>query len=302
MIGILISTFERYAKIAHFTKQEIKKQWVGYPPLFFSGLLEQGERYLSFKSDSRDWMGVTLEAVIEMRHRGLTHAYLILDDHPPVGPCHDRFLNEVLPALARKLEAVYIGLLGYGQHRNVNGIVLGQENGFLEQCSPSYLWKFSLHPGLWNLEALEMILKQRHAAYCKGERTAWNFERHEDSCEDDLLQAFSSRCFRVCGSAFLQEPTTMKHQIRQEALRRFLIDIILFVTKKTCGLDARKAVEKKLLWHFGHYLGPYPLFWSGLMQQGKAHHGFTQWLKAYGSKQLQEEYKNLTSPDAQLLQ
>jgi hypothetical protein len=230
-----------------------------------------------------------------MRDRGLTHTYLILDDHPPVGPCHDHFLNEILPALARKLEAVYIGLLGYGQHRNVHGIVLGKENGFLEQCSPSYLWKFSLHPGLWNLEALEVILKQRHAAYGKGGRTAWNFERYEDSCEDALLQPFLSRCFRVCGTSFLQEPTTMKHQIRQEAIRRFFIDVSLFVTKTTHGLDSRKTLEKKLLWHFGHYLGPYPLFWSGLMQQGKPHQGFTKWLKMYGSKELQEGYKNLMS-------
>lgn len=293
MIGILISTFERYERIAHFTELQIRKQWAGHPPIFFSGLLRQKAYYLDFKSDARDWMGVTLEAVEQMLDRGFTHAYLILDDHPPVGSCHDIFLNECLPTLAMQLNAVYIGLLGYGQHRSVNGVVTEKENGFLEKCSPAYLWKFSLHPGLWNLEALQIILKQRHATYHDGERTAWNFERHQDVPGDPVLGPLLSRCFRICGKHFLKEPGTMKRQIIREAIERFVIDLLLFCAKKIGGRLTRQELEKKLLWRYGHYLGPYPLFWSGLMQKGEPHEGFEKWLHIFGSKEFQRDWINI---------
>ncbi|MCF7729077.1 MAG: hypothetical protein K9M81_01775 [Chthoniobacterales bacterium] len=293
MIGILLSSFERYERIAHFTERQIKKYWVAHPPLFFSGLLRDEECYLNFKSDSRNWMGVTLEAVQEMRYRGFTHVYLILDDHPPVGACDDVFLNESLPALAVKLDAVTIGLLGYGQHRAPHGVILEKENGFLEKCSSTDPWKFSLHPGLWKLEALQLILEQRLYQYGEGKRTAWNFERHQDQLEDPILKPLLHRCFRISGEHFLKEPKKMKFEIIKEAIERFGVDVMLYLAKKGGGVSARLELEKKELWRYGHYLGPYPIFWSGLMQQGRPHQGFEKWLSSCGNRELQEEWKKL---------
>lgn len=297
MIGILISTFERYQSIAHFTEQQIKRHWATPPPIFFSGLTrtfsDSQDRYLSFTSDPRDWMSVTLEAVEQMRHRGFTHAYLILDDHPPMGPCHDSFLNEVLPALAVQLNAAYIGLLGYGQHRQAHGTILKKEMRFLERCSSRYQWKFSLHPGLWNLEALQSLLEQRRKIYHGLERTAWNFERHRDQPGDPLLEPFSERCFRISGKHFLKQFGKMKLQIVTEAMERFVLDVMLYVVKKRGGMARRQQLEKKLLWRYGHYLGPYPLFWSGLMQKGKPHEGWEQWLHHSGDQKLKEQWSIL---------
>lgn len=293
MIGILISTFERYQRIAHFTEQQIKKQWAAHPPLYFSGLLQEGDHYLKFKSAPQDWMGVTLEAVQELRRRGLTHVYLILDDHPPMGPCHEGFLNELLPKLAIKLNAANISLLGYGQHRKTEGVKMGKEQGFLERCFIEYPWKFSLHPGLWNLEVLQLLLEERLKIYHEGARTAWNFERHQDQPGDGVLAPFLTRCFRVSGKHFLKQPDKMKRQLAQEALSRFAIDVALYFSKKRRGPLARQTLEKKELWRYGCYLGPYPLFWSGLMQQGKPHAGFEKWLCFSGRSGLQQEWNEL---------
>lgn len=86
----------------------------------------------------------------------------------------------------------------------------------------------------------------------------------------------------------------MKSQIMQEAAERFVIDVTLYLSKKKGGLQARQDLEKKLLWHYGHYVGPYPLFWSGLMQQGNPHHGFEKWLHACGDRALQQEWKKIS--------
>ncbi|MFI0348475.1 MAG: hypothetical protein ACH346_06905 [Chthoniobacterales bacterium] len=285
MTGILISTFDKYEPLARWTAKQIAIQWPEHPPLFFSGLTSHDPQSLRFSGDTGDWMAVTLHAVQALRMRGFTHAYLILDDHPPVGPCHKNFLNHQLPALAADLGAVFIGLLGYGQHRSVEGEVL-EKKGFLERCRSDYRWKFSLHPGLWNLEALELLLKRRMELYCGSARTPWNFERHRDDPNDAIVGPMMESCFRVSGKHFLKNRTKMQWQIFVEMMERFIADILIYRAKKKDGATARDKVEQKLLWRYGHYLGPYPLFWSGVMQQGQAHAGFEQWLQKPGNKSL----------------
>lgn len=293
MTAILLSTFDRYEKLARWTGAQIERQWSQHPPIFYSGLTKQGEQHLGFSGDAADWMSVTLHAVEQLQQRGFTHAYLILDDHPPVGPCHERALNEVLPALALKLNATYIGLLGYGQHREVYGKILGRKCSFLEQSSICYRWKFSLHPGLWNLKALHTILLRRLEFYLGEERTPWRFEQHEDDPSDSKIFSLMQRSYRINGIPFLKKKGQMRMEIFCEAVERFIADVMLFKAKITGAPLACNLTQKKIFWRYGHYLGPYPLFWSGVMQQGKPNQDWERWLQHSGDVVLQSSWRKL---------
>ena len=286
MTCILISTFDRNEKLARWTLGRIDSEWANHPPVFFAGLTRRDEQSLGFDGDSSDWMGVNLQAVRRLSDLGYSHAYMILDDHPPVGRCHAEFLNDRLPALAERLGAGCIGLLGYGQHRRREGEDLGPAFAHLEKTSPSYRWKFSLHPGLWNLGVLQALLESRMETYPQGQRTPWNFERHRDVPGDPRVDSIAGRCFRVRGSASLDPESRSRGTLLRNSVIRFAADAELFLAKHSGGKAARDAAEVRRFSMFGHYLGPYPIYWSGCMRQGKLHVDFEKWLAASGSSEL----------------
>lgn len=293
MLAILISTFARYEELARWTAAQIERQWASHPPIFYSGLKGEHAGYLHYDKEEKDWMSVTLHAVEQLQQRGFTHAYLILDDHPPVGPCHEVALNEILPSLSLKLNATYIGLLGYGQHRELAGKILEKQDAFLERSFMAYRWKFSLHPGLWNLKGLHELLVQRMKVYEKASRTAWKFEQHHDNSKNlDLLPLLISS-YRINGSVFLKKKWSMKKEILCERAQRFIADVMLFKSKVTGGLLARDHMQKRLFWRYCHYLGPYPLFWSGVMQQGKPNQHWEQWLERSRDPELQASWNEV---------
>jgi hypothetical protein len=49
-------------------------------------------------------------------------------------------------------------------------------------------------------------------------------------------------------------------------------------------------MELRWLWAFGHYVGPYPIFWSGCLRQGVVHADFEKWLEALGNASLRERW------------
>jgi len=286
MIAILISTFERQEKLARWTADRISNSWQNHPPVLFGGLPVGDKDSLGFEGDAADWMSVNLQAVERLRGKGFTHAYLILDDHPPVGLCHAGYLNVRLPQLAKKHDAASIALLGYGQHRRLEGEPMGPEEDFLEHTPASYRWKFSLHPALWNLKDLQTLLECRMESYSGKDRTPWNFERHRDVPGDPRIDAMANRCFRVHGLSGLASGSPERTVIRVEAVHRFLADVGLFGAKALGGKSLRDACERRWLWAFGHYAGPYPIFWSGCMRQGRPQADFEKWLRVSGSKDL----------------
>lgn len=286
--AILVSTFDRYEALARWTVDRIHKEWPEHPPVFFSGLISRAPDSLGFYGDSKDWMSVTLQAVKSLQDRGFSHAYLILDDHPPVGKCNSSFLNDSLPKLALKTNAAHISLLGYGQHRSLEGVVEIFDGIRLERLPDSYRWKFSLHPGLWNLADLDCVLQQRMAQYQDRDRTPWNFERHRDLANDPISQDCGARCHRIFGAGNLVGSPLFF--LLREAWLRWKADVAMFFAKHTGGPMARAAVEQKTLWLFGYYGGPYPLYWSGCLRQGKIHADFEKWLSHFGSEGLREDW------------
>lgn len=283
---ILISTFAKYRLLAEWTARRIHAEWKNHPPIFYAGLEADGGSSLGFTGDSSDWMSVNLHAVMILRGKGFTYGYLVLDDHPPVGPCNDLFLNEELPRIAGNLGAAYVSLLGYGQHRRIEGSKLGSEHAGLEQSDPDYRWKFSLHPGLWNLESLERILRARMDLYSGKERSPWNFERHRDTREFSIW--FPS--FRVHGASRSAGGSAARVSMIADSVRRFFADCCLFFAKQTAGQTARDTMEIRLHWLYGHYQGPYPMFWSGCMRQGKVNRDFEKWVQTHGGRRIQTDW------------
>lgn len=286
---ILISTFQKYRRLAEWTAHRIDSEWKDHPPVFYAGLDADSDASLGFHGESSDWMSVNRDAVMRLQEKGYTHAYLILDDHPPVGRCHEGFLNEELPRLAVDLDAAYIGLLGYGQHRPLEGRRLGRNHARLEQSNPDYRWKFSLHPGLWKLDALERVLNSRMELYTGKARSPWNFERHRDSLEFSLQ--FPS--FRVHGANDAAGGFLMRFKLLTEAITRFFADCTLFVAKQRGGQVAREKEEVRLNWLYGHYQGPYPMFWSGCMRQGGINKDFEGWVRYQGTPRVQSDWERV---------
>jgi len=283
---ILISTFEKCRRLAEWTAHRIESEWKDHPPVFYAGLDADCDASLGFHGESSDWMSVNRDAVMRLQEKGYTHAYLVLDDHPPVGRCHEVFLNEELPRLAVELNSAYIGLLGYGQHRPLEGRRLGLNHARLERSNPDYRWKFSLHPGLWKLESLEQILKSRMDLYHGKNRTPWNFERQRD--DRDFAERFPS--FRIDGASCSTGGIVCAGSLLADAFQRFIADCVLFLAKHRGGQPLRDAMEIRLHWVFGRYQGPYPMFWSGCMRKGKVNQDFEKWVQTHGSPRIQADW------------
>ncbi len=269
--AILISSCPKNMPLAQWTAGVIDRWWDDHPPVFFSGCEVGGDSSrLELRSDRRDWMAVTRDAVEDLKSLGFSHAYLILDDHPPVGKCNVRVLNTDLPALAQRLDAAYVGLLGYGQHRESVGVRLGARDLFLEKVPRNYRWRFSLHPALWSLEALEALLVLRMDQYATGDHTPWNFERHRDELDvpSQLSDQLRENVFRINGAAFDADDRRIWRGLVQ-SLRQVFFDGALFFVRIVKGRAVREQTSARWLWAYSYYRGPYPLFWGGVMMQGK---------------------------------
>jgi hypothetical protein len=76
-----------------------------------------------------------------------------------------------------------------------------------------------------------------------------------------------------------------------DAVRRFSADCALFLAKNMGGQSSRDAMEIKLHWIYGRYHGPYPMFWSGCMRQGKVNRDFEKWVHSHGDQQLRSDWE-----------
>jgi hypothetical protein len=218
---------------------------------------------LPLRDDPRNWMKVTRSACDDLMAEGFSQAYVILDDHPPLGRCHAKHLNETLPAMMKELGAVSISLSGYGQGRALHGRIAKWRDWEIDRCKPDALWKYPLHPALWRLDALRELLDRLIAWLPEAEHTPWAFERRGGSVEANLPELLTAHCYRIDGRshAAIRYPGVLDRFKSATDLYRFAI-------RKCAGKLARDAVDARLLGVHHYYHGPYPLIWSGLMRKG----------------------------------
>ncbi|MGA1123527.1 MAG: hypothetical protein ACO3YO_02935 [Chthoniobacterales bacterium] len=277
-VGILFSTCNRYRPVAEWTESLIDRTWADHPPLRRWGL-----------GDERDWMTVTRDGVAAMQREGFRWIYLILDDHPPVGPCRAEALNQTLPALAEKLQAVNISLLGWGQRRGREGTPLGRENSFLLRNDRGYRWKFSLHPALWSVEKFLELLDIRISQFEPPARTPWNFERHLDAPDGPVGEDLLNGTYRVDGNT-LAAGSHLKDALVREPLL-FAFDMWRFFIRILRGQERRDAFDRDHLWLYHYYRGPYPILWSGAVRAGKPSRDFENFLRFTGRRNLAHEWR-----------
>lgn len=289
---ILVPTCDANAWVAAFTVRLLDRFWPRHPPVFTCGAAPPvpGASSLTLRSDPSDWISIALDAARDLGGRGLGKAYLILDDHPPIGTCSEEHLNTTLPSLLDELAAAYIGLNGWGQGRTPQGEKLGEEHSFLERVPAAFPWRFSLHPGLWNLTDLELILKTLLHGAGRSELSAWAFERRSGKPEN--LAPIAERlgdAYRVCGECMADPGCRVSRPLLLASARRLA---------GLCSRSARLAglrgqaddLDRRARFLYRYYHGPYPLFWSGLLQRGSSHGDMLRFLRLFGPPGLAGEF------------
>lgn len=281
---ILISTSDKYALLAEFTVALIDMRWNDHPPIFICGL-SRGYwvdiELLPLDKDPQDWIGIAESAARRLLGLGYRKVYLILDDHPPLQICNEFHLNKTLPMLMEVLNAAYIGLHGWDQNTLSSGVVLGRDYYFLQRQSESFIWQYALHPALWDLRALGDIAK----ALSDMEndlvtRSIWAFERKSGANPSLIPHIWQGRAYRVFGLGMLGGRSRL---IRGFFRRLLYLSInFLYLTIKTLfGV----AVQERLVNYFIHetlfFDGPYPLYWSGVMQKGSLNKYFERYLLSH---------------------
>ena len=280
---ILLSTFDKYYPVAKITSTLIEHFWPSHPPLFVAGLDSAPWAVKCFPplAQNSGWCSVLARACSQLLEEGFDCTYLILDDHPPLNSCHERHLNLTLPNAMKTLDATYIGLNGWGygrSDRQINGSI--EPEGFwkLEKVSKDFRWKASLHPGLWSLprltEVFAMLQKNSEQA------TPWGFERLIGSNQLSVTFDQFDTFYRVCGRCM----TASKGRF-YGYWSLYGVFSLMDRAAKLGGFS--QGSENRWTKAVGYYYeGPYPLFWSGLLTQGRANLTFKEYLKLFRRDEL----------------
>ena len=291
-LSILLSTWDQQAWVGKVTLRQLDRCWPGHPPVYTCGcssVVEDLPRALPLRSHPQDWMSILLDACRDQLTEGFKKVYLVLDDHPPLLDCHVPHLNETLPRYLDQLDATCIGLNGYGQGRPDGGGRILKDLHGLEEVGPLFPWKFSLHPGLWNLEKLASLLDEAVNQLAPDERTAWKFERLGHPDTGLLPEAYHRGCYRVCGERMAVSPLLSAHSARALRLARFRYGLANRLATFWMSATRKDAWRAKSRYLFRFYTGPYPLFWSGLLQRGRVHEDCLRFLRLIGETKMLED-------------
>ena len=236
-------------------------------------------------------MGIHEEACRHLIDAGMKWVYLILDDHPPLGACNEKALNQTIPKWADELNALYIGLNGWGQGRPKGNGVFDKNRLDLECVGQNFDWKFSLHPGLWNLEGLQTLLHNWSSELPIEQRNAWKFERMGQGKPIEAYLSTGQPSFRVCGKRMRANDslTPPERRALQRARTWAAIGTRLrhFIGRSTTTYQTRN----RYLYRF--YDGPYPLYWSGLLQRGQPNNECMHFLNLIHKEGLLNELEAL---------
>jgi hypothetical protein len=289
--AILLPTCDAYAPVADFTAERLDAWWPGHPEVFVCGLAGAPplpDRHLPLTADPRDWIGIVLDAVGDLQARGFDWLYLILDDHPPFGPCNADFLNRRLPENARALNAIQVNLLGWDQYQPQEGSVLGREHLYWQRNSPAFRWKFSLHPGYWHVVTLQTMLRELRAQ-TPDALSARAFEGQMDSACRAFDPHLLERTYRVRGDRFAAGRGWFEARVPRAVTRRFIQ--LAHLVAHLGGASARTRLETALVPYCRYISGPYPMFWSGLVRQGRLHEEALRVLVWSGHHELADDVR-----------
>lgn len=279
-VCVLISTCDKYQPVAEFSGAMIDHFWIGHPSIYYCGLSGPGPGRLPLETDPGDWMGILRDALGALRQIGYKKIYLVLDDQPPLARCHEGHLNNTLPALMDKLGAINISLNGWGQGRLSNGEILDDSYYCIERVARDFVWKFQLHPALWEIESLMVVLDTAMDGLAPHERTPWMFERKTGGRNSGLPERLTERSYRICGLR-MSASRTRVWLVRVE---RFLAAVAAFGIGRMFGDRARSRFDGAMRFITRYYEGPYPLLWSGVLTKGELNSDMVRRLRTHGPR------------------
>jgi hypothetical protein len=290
-LAILLSTCDAYAPVARFTLGRLDACWPGHPDVFVCGIAQSSTPsgiQLPVTGDPEDWVNIALEAVRCLEERGVQWCYLVLDDHPPFGPCEADYLNRRVPHHAAALDAIQVNLLGWDQSQPGQGVVLGREHLYWQRNDPAFRWKFSLHPGLWHVLTLRRMMEFLRSK-APDVRSARAFEGAMHRACGELDPALLERTYRVRGDGFTARARWFESRSLRVLTRRLVGPARL--AARLGGPKKVAAFDAALLAYERYANGPYPMFWSGLLRQGRLHEEALRFLAWTGQSVLADDVR-----------
>ncbi len=276
---MLVSVYHPYRWTAFFTRELIDAFWPDHPPLHFCGLTSEEAGTLPHiparqPELPRAWGRFVLDACLELKSRGFTKCYFLLEDHPPLGPCHAEHLNKMLPALLDEIPASYIGLMGWDNRRFVTRAPITGPHRFMHLTSPRAP-RFHLHPSLFRLDALiaclELLVQQENP-------TPVRFEKVCEKPAARLPEEFKASCYQICGEDLALHPPGSAGRMGAWAERFFYHRMMnLYAPLERFGLGMKFWDALGFDDYF--YNGPYPMFYSGIMSRGRVNPYFLKYLE-----------------------
>lgn len=280
---ILLSTCDKYVPLAELTVDLLGQRWENHPPIFVCGVsfdFTSKAKVLNLSSNPRNWIEITGVAVDDLLKLGYRKCYLILEDHPPLAICNQMHLNETLPALMDRLGAAYIGLYGWDQGTLSAGKVLTGGYHRLQRQEDSFLWRFSLHPALWDLEALrDMIAAMPMLGDDIAKQSVWAFERRSGTIHNNevLSPHWQGVSYRIFGVGMLAGKFRLVRALGRR-LYFYFLNATLLLVRKLFGTNVQEKLSDAALPDGLFFDGPYPLYWSGVMQKGSLNKNFERFL------------------------
>lgn len=280
-VSILVSVYHPYRWTAFFTRELIETYWPDHPPLFFCGLTPEEAGTLPHlpveeEAHPRVWGHFVLDAARELRARGFTKTYFLLEDHPPLAACHAEHLNRTLPTFIDSLPAAYIGLMGWDNRRFVTRAPLTGPHRFMH-LTPPRAPRFHLHPSLFRLDALIACLE---LLVSREKPNPWGFEKYCDKLDAPLPEEFKSTCYQICGEELALRPPSPVGRATAAAERFFYHRMMsLFPPLQRIGLGMKFWDTLGFDNYF--YNGPFPMFYSGIMSRGRVNPFFLRFIRKH---------------------
>lgn len=279
--AILVPVWINYRWVAPLTKRLIDEQWSEHPDLWFCGLEEApGAEWnvvpLRPTTERMNWTAVLRDGVEGLIERGYDTLYIIAEEHVPLGRCHARVLNELLPAKMEELEAVYISLMGWDNRRYVSkSPVLGPEHHEFKHLTRPGDPRFHLHPALWRSDvALACCEEALKDASARG--SAWHFEKAPARESSGLPPAWSVGCYQIRASALALERPGWQRRVAGP-VERFFFHKAMALLPHLPG-TWRTMAARWIPFDDVFCDGPYPMFYSGIMAKGGINRFFKRYL------------------------
>jgi len=278
-ICILISVYHPYRWVARHTYTLIEKYWPSHPSLFFCGLTSEEAGDLPHipclkPALPRVWADFVCDAAQQLADRGFSKCYFLLEDHPPLAPCHAEHLEKTLPRLMDELGGAYIGLMGWDNRRFTTQAPILPENFYrLMHLNIPSAPRFHLHPSLFKMEALIACLELIKGA----QPTPWGFEKLCDKNDAALPEVFKDGCYQICGELMTIRPASPAKLAANRA-ERFFYHKLMTLYPILQKLGWGRKFWDALGFDDYYYDGPFPMFFSGVMAKGKLNPPFIRYV------------------------